>query len=214
MTHLTRETLIAWRDQPTDELRAMVVPHLASCDACSAIYAELIRTRSADDAPQRFNPADFVTTGVSVPTRVDARAKGAPPAVPRGWLVPIGALAAAAVILLAVYVGRRPAPPDASTTRGGSTLAIVAPIGQVNRVNELRWNGPAAADVTYRVEILDSTGQSIFESRVTGKTTLDIPVSVQTSLIAGAQYQWLVSRLDRRGETIEVSPTEKFQVVR
>jgi hypothetical protein len=95
MTHLSRDALVAWRDHPTEEGRAVVVPHLAVCHECSAVYAELMRTLSVDAGPQHFNPADFQARGVAVGMRVLSRSPGLRA---RSWLTGVAAGIGRAVV--------------------------------------------------------------------------------------------------------------------
>ena len=64
--HLSSEQLRRWRDGEAEADRRQVVGHMAICDACSARYAEMIRTQPIDTAPARFEPADFVARGEQV----------------------------------------------------------------------------------------------------------------------------------------------------
>ena len=204
MTHLSRQTLIDWRDRPTAEARAIVVPHLAACAPCAAAYAELVRSRPVETAPVIFDAAEFVARGRAVRPAAGARRWRS-----RWTLIP---LAAAAGIVLAVLVIRPGRPDEPPVRRGATSLTILAPIGRVDRVTEFAWDAPAGAG-PFRIEILDSTGSVIHTARVAGRAFVP-PPDVAARLRPGAGYQWSISRLDARGETIETSPAASFSVRR
>ena len=209
MTHLTRDVLLAWRDAPTDALRAQVVPHLAACQRCSALFAELIRTASAAGEPERFNPAEFVSRGL---------AAGGPAAgeVKRRSAWPLVALAAAAVVVLAVFVARQAGNSTADSppvVRGGESLRAVAPAGEVDGVPEFVWDSPGDAP-SYRIEIVDGTGGPIYEARVSGARRLTLPPAIAARLMPGLDYRWSVSRLDARGDIADSSPLQSFRIRR
>jgi hypothetical protein len=63
MTHLTRADLTRWRDAPDPADRDRIVLHLAECDECGALYADLMRTRPAAAGPDELEPAAFMKAG-------------------------------------------------------------------------------------------------------------------------------------------------------
>ena len=70
VTHLTRDELVRWRDAPHQGDRDRIVLHLAACDDCGALYAELMRTRPATAAAEVLAPAAFAKAGLKAgPTR-------------------------------------------------------------------------------------------------------------------------------------------------
>jgi hypothetical protein len=203
MTHLTRDQLLAWRDAPSPASREMIIGHLAACDECAAIYAELIRIRSVEQPPERFDPRDFVEAGY-------AAARPPVPLVafrPRLW-VPLAA--AAAVVLAVLLPLMRPAtdavvPTD--TLRSGAVEAL-APAGPTAGVIEFRWTSPAAAD-RYAVEVKDPAGQRIFY-RETREAQLAGDAVLVAALQPGMRYTWTVTALDATGETLSQSPPREF----
>ena len=207
MTHLSREQLEHWRDltgTPADDERRTIVEHLAICQSCAALYAELVRARPAGAATTRFDPADFVAAGL--------RAGGQPvqKARPRRrWLVP---LAAAASFLLIVIVVRWPRATETPVTRGSAVVSAVAPSGTIDRLDAFVWDAPDGSN-RFRLEVLDGSGQPVFEIRVEGRR-FDVTPELRTRLRAGVEYQWMVSRLDARGETVDSSPLRRFTVAR
>ena len=202
MRHLTRETLVAWRDHPTEDARAPVVGHLATCNACGALYAELIRTRPAEDVADLPDHEDFVARGRAL----------RPTAAPRRRRWPLVTLAAAAVVVLAVFV-TWPRPADPPVARGASDLDVIAPVGAVPEATVISWRAPAGSDI-FRVEIMDASGNVIHEARVTGSRRFVLPPDLTTRLLPGIQYRWMVSRLDARGDTIDSSPLAAFTITK
>lgn len=204
MTHLTRDELLAWRDHPSPASRDGIVGHLAACDECSAVYAELIRTRSAETPPERFAARDFVARGYAAAAR--------PPASvlafrPRVWIP----LAVAAAILLAVLLPVMRPGTDAVVETGvvrGSVPEALAPAGPTRGAIEFRWASPSAAD-RYAVEVKDGAGQRVFY-RETRDMRLGGDAALDAALRPGLRYTWTVTALDATGETLSQSPPREF----
>lgn len=206
MTHLSREALVLWRDHPSEDARATVVAHLAVCNQCAAFYAELVRTRPLEEeaVPSRFDPAEFKARGLAL-------RRGAAPRPGRRWL--IMTLAAAAIVVLAVFAVQRRPPDESPVTRGAAGLQVVAPVGAVDRLAELTWTAPGSSD-TFLVEILDASGGLLHEARVRGRQSFVMPPDVRARLQPGVEYRWMVSRLDARGERVESSPLATFRIAK
>ena len=103
----------------------------------------------------------------------------------------LGALAAAAALLLVVWTGRAPRTGFPAPTRDEPALAAaspVSPIGTSGPATAFGWV-PAAPAKRYRVVLFDSTGATLFEGE-TEDTTLALPDSV--TLAPGALYLWKV----------------------
>lgn len=198
MTHLSRDELIAWRENPSDETRATVVGHLAECARCASTYAELVRTRPSSEAPKALNPADFVARGRT--------AGGQSSRVVTRWFVP---LAAAAALVIAVVSLRHGPEPEIPVTRGGTILAPKAPLGSVDTAREFSWDG--LADTSYRFELSTAGGDLLHDARVRG-TRYQLPQDVQARLKPGVEYQWTVAQLDTRGDTLDVSRPAIFVI--
>lgn len=112
--------------------------------------------------------------------------------VARRWWVRAGAVAAAAVLILAIGLTvrfRASTPIDRSVTRGGATplIDLVEPArGVLTTVTpELTWRAVSGAG-SYRVEVLDSTG-AVIARRDTPDTVLAAPL-----LLPGRTYRWWV----------------------
>jgi hypothetical protein len=203
MTHLSRETLIAWRDHPTAEGRAHVVTHLAICDACTAAFADLVRTRPPGAPPQHFNAAEFTARGLGVRARVASRRSR--------WTWGWAALATAAVVVVAVFVAQPDVPP-VSTSRGGTAaLQALVPAGLVDDASTFTWTSTNDAG-PFRLEISDAAGTVVFDTRVAGKLAFTLPADVRARLQRGVEYRWSVSRLDARGDTVDASALVRFTV--
>jgi hypothetical protein len=206
MTHLSRDVLVAWRDHPTEDLRAAVVAHLAVCNACAARYAELVRTRPADQPPQQPDLDAFRVRGLAVRTE--------PPAVSRVPRWPFLTLAAAALVALAVFVARpRPATAPPPVMRGAASFAAVGPVGPVTDASVFTWRAPAGSSA-FRIEILDASGVVVHEAQVRGADRFVLPPEVAAQLRPGVTYHWMVSRLDGRGDVIDSSPIASFTIAR
>jgi hypothetical protein len=151
------------------DLRASVLPHVASCPRCRGAVAAIARAL-ADPAVARELA---VAPGRRRPYRL---------------VVP---LAAAAVLLLLLsspgddrsIVHRGPPPPPPATTP-----VPRSPVGVVATVNELRWSYVAGAD-RYRVTVFDATGGVVFATEASDTVAL-FPDSI--ALVPGASYLWKV----------------------
>lgn len=203
MSHLTRQELLVWRDYPTEDARPRVVGHLAACDACAGLYAEIVRTAPAAAEPARFDAAAFVPRGLEAARR-GRRSSGA-----RAWWV--AGLAAAAGLALTVLVWP-PGPEPESTVRGARAFQALLPSGPVARVDAFTWDAPEGAE-SFRIEIADESGALVHEMRVTGRRAV-LPAEAAARLRPGVRYTWLISRLDARGDTIESAPAVGFVIGR
>lgn len=205
MTHLTRADLVAWRDTPAELDRGRIVGHLAECDACSALYAELIRTRAPEPATAHFDREAFARRGYGAVQTPPGRVL----VFQRKLFIP---LAAAAALLLVLWLpstrrtveeGRDPAP----VMRGGRPDAL-APAGQVGGPIEFRWTSPMAAD-RYAVEVKDAAGQRLFY-RETRDTRLAADAALESALRPGVRFSWTVTALDAAGEALAHSTPRDF----
>jgi len=151
------------------DLRAAVLPHVASCQRCRGAVAAVARAL-ADPAV--------------------ARELSSSPSGRRRWRIAVP-LAAAAMLLLLLSSpaddrspGHRgpPPPPPANTPVPRS------PVGVVATVNDLRWSHVAGAD-RYRVTVFDATGGLVYATEGSD-TVVAFPDSV--ALVPGASYLWKV----------------------
>lgn len=208
MTHLTRAELSSWHDTPREADRDRIVGHLAECDACAGIYAEMIRTRPLDDegGEAHFKADAFIARGYAA----------APPARPSGrvlifhrtLLIPLAA--AAALVLFVWLPARRPALEPVTPTnavRGGGVQTI-SPSGEVRGPVEFRWVSPVQPD-RFAVEVNDAAGQRVFY-RETREDRLAPDAPLVSMLRPGTAYTWTVSALDAAGETISRSAPVPF----
>lgn len=108
--HLNREELVRFRDHGTAGDRDAVVLHLATCQSCSSMYAELLHTGPVTEGPAHFAAEDFVQRGYAVRDQM-ARSESAPAWMP-SWLeslwnppVPLArAIIGAQLALIAVLI--------------------------------------------------------------------------------------------------------------
>jgi hypothetical protein len=201
MTHLTHGELLAWRDRPGAADRERVVAHLAACNDCAALYAELIRTRPAELVPSRFAPADFASSGYSVQRRALGGAR-------LGKLVPLAVAALVAIVVLVPLLQDRPGGPVASDAVRGGRLEIVAPVGEVRGPLEFSWRFAAPAHL-FRVDVKDENAAELL-SRSTAASHISPSADIDARFRPGGRYTWTVTALDRSGETIGVSDPATF----
>lgn len=205
MTHLTRDELMAWRDAPASGARAHIVGHLAACDACAALYAELIRTAAHDGPPRHFDPQAF--TGKGYETLGEPR--GRMLVFERKLFIP---LAAAAAIILAIWLPDWRAGGEGSVDspvvmRGGRPEAV-APAGDVRSPLEFRWSVSAGA-ARYAIEVNDAAGARVFY-RETRDEHLTEDAAMDAAVRPGVRYTWTVTTLDEAGEAIAQSLPRAF----
>jgi hypothetical protein len=151
------------------DLRASVLPHVASCSRCRGAVAA-VATALADPAVARELSGSA------------SRRRRYRIAVP---------LAAAAVLLLLLWspaddrspVHRGPPPPPPATTP-----VPRSPVGAVAAVKELRWSPVFGAD-RYRVTVVDPSGKVVYAAEVSD-TVVAFPDSV--ALVPGDSYLWKV----------------------
>jgi predicted anti-sigma-YlaC factor YlaD len=161
--HVSRDDLIAWRDAGAGD-RTRIVAHLATCEACRAIAADVERNRPVDELIGRFDAKDFVAAGY----RTGATARARWPA--RRWMWPAAAAALIVLALVPAWLARFREP---DTLRGGATtLEPVRPANDASiSADELtfEWRGASAADrVRLNVVDLDRPDQPLIEREVTG----------------------------------------------
>ena len=203
MSHLTRDELLVWRDAPGQADRRRVVEHLAACDECCALHAELIRTRPAEMPPSAFDQRAFVEHGYAIARRQRSRVLAFRPRV---W-VP---LAAAAAVLLVMWLpGSRQALDtivETGVVRGGRIQAVT-PVGEIEGAIEFRWASPVSAD-RYAVEVTDASGQRVFYRETRAESLAGGADSA--ALRPGVRYTWTVRALDAGGEAISQSAPAAF----
>jgi len=209
MAHLTRDDLVRWRDQGLPEDRERVITHLAACQSCADVYAELVRTAPADQPLEHFKPADFVKRGYA------ARKSAAAPTwsgALTSWKVWAGALSAAALVVLVVATG-----PDlqrlfesSDTARGAGIELITHTPGPSSpssptTVPSLEWKTSLTAS-RFRVELTDQTGATVYQTE-TNASSATLPANVARALAPGSAYTWRVTALDRDGQAMATATT-------
>ena len=115
------------------------------------------------------------------------------------------AIAAAAAIVLAAWLGLRVATPDvdreraAPVTQPGGAVRLIGPLGPVRRDAPLTfvWHRDAKA-VEYRLTLLDARGNLVWSS-ATIDTVATLPI--ETSLVRGPSYYWFVDVLQADGSS-------------
>jgi hypothetical protein len=126
-------------------------------------------------------------------------------------LLPLGALAAAAVALIVLLPAREVFTPE-GTHRDPAVTATVAPkaiepLGGVSAVKRMTWSSVPEAN-RYRVRIFDAQGAVIWEAEQ-ADTTVGMPAGVR--LVPGEKYFWSVSAKTGWGRSVE-SPLTEFVI--
>jgi hypothetical protein len=201
MTHLRDDELVRWRDRGEAKDRERVLGHLAACETCRRRLVALVR-EAPIDTPTSFDPRAFAPRGIEA---YDTAARRT-----RTMWIGLSGLAAAAVVVMAVWLRPAPVAPPADTTEIRSTeLQAIAPVGRVSAVSEFRWASPFAA-ARYRLTIRDSADAVVL--------TLEMPAERvtltedQRARLAPGSYRWLVDAVDASGAVIASSRPAAFDV--
>jgi hypothetical protein len=205
MTHLTREELQRWWDDGRPADRARVVSHLAECDACGALFGEVI-----DAQPLAADPARTPASGLR--ERAYGTYRPSSTAAGRRWLVPALAGAAAAVLVLAIGLPMLREPPapavgDEGTVRGTS-LQPLSPIGSAAPPVEFRWASPVAA-ARFVVDVRDADERQVFQL-TSDRESARLPPERLALLTPGRPYTWVVVAYASSGEEIMRAPPRSF----
>ncbi|MGH9349395.1 MAG: hypothetical protein ACRD26_19265 [Vicinamibacterales bacterium] len=207
MTHLTRDELDRWwrSGQPTD--RSRIVGHLAECDECAALYADVIESRPVAATELPDAPADLVARA----HRLYGRQSGAPRAQWRWWTVGTAA-AAILVAAIAIQLLRQPSPRGAASERDirGSVLQLMAPIGTVAPPVHFRWASPVAAE-RFVVEVRDDDERLVL-ALSSASEAVPLPEHQRAQLLSGRTYQWQVIAVGPGGDEIMRSPSRSFEI--
>jgi hypothetical protein len=154
------------------EKRVPVVAHLLTCAHCRSTVAAI--GRLLDD--------DMVRKAIAA--GADHRWKG--------WSLPLGLAAAAAVVLIAWPRGAPVVEPVPrlrdSVTAAAATPTPIAPRGSVSRVNRFVWSSMPGVD-RYRLRLYDGQGALMWTAE-TPDTVLALPDSIVLS--PPASYFWNV----------------------
>ena len=156
-------------------VRTPIVAHLLTCARCRSVVRATGRLL-ADERVVRELPG--VKHGPAERRR-------------RGWLIPLGVAAAAALAIVfwprAGEDRARPVlrSPDAAATVGP---ALIMPRADVIRVDRFVWSSVPSAD-RYRVRLYDSEGAVVWTAE-TADTVVELPDSVP--LVPRAAYFWKI----------------------
>lgn len=219
MSHLTREELSRfWAGEPAG--RERVIAHLAECDACGALYGEVV------DAEPPPPPATVPRGLVARGRRAYRRQNRAPGARWSRAVVPLAA--AAAVVLVAVLL--RPMPlweeereiPAGSGLRGAGVEAV-EPSGETPPSFSFRWS-TAIRPQGWSVEVREAgSGRLVLRAPGSGDAgaaaeagaggQLEPSPDELAQFAPGVAYEWRVVALDAAGEALTESAWRRFVVV-
>jgi hypothetical protein len=186
--HLSRSELAGWRDHGAGD-RDRVVAHLAGCEACRHLAAELERDRPLDAGalPERFPPRDFVPMGLRAGGR-KARVSAGPR---RFAYLAAAASLALAVLVVPAWLRDRSDP----VVRGdGAVVAPVRPVDATIATGTLTFEWTAAANagaLRLYVVALDDAGTPLIDRDVSG-TRYEPTADERSRLQAGREYHWFV----------------------
>jgi len=160
----------------SDARRAAHVAHLGECAHCRRELASIVELLSAPDVAGELARHDEVA--------VSERRSGWRRAIPL-----IAAAALIAVVLPQLRVSRPvPLVHRESPAAAQNTPTLLAPIGDVRELRDLRWTPLAAADL-YRVTVYQASGRVLYEADIRN-TTVALPDSV--AIVPGRSYLWKV----------------------
>ena len=205
--HLSAEQLRRWRDGEAEADRQRIVEHLAVCDACSARYAELIRTRPIDTAPTRFEPADFVARGEQVLAPPERSRWGMP-----RWLPAFGA--ALVVVLGAGYFLARDTIDRDAVYRGAEApVELVRPmdtrVPAADLVFEWRAGEPLGP---FRLRVVDlAVPEKPLIDRENVRSGYRPTGEERERFKAGVMYRWFVEFRSASGG-VDASPAGRFEI--
>ncbi len=164
--------------QGAEEDRMAVLDHVMSCDACRRDFELLRAVRGSE--------------------RTESRASS--------WRRPLLAAAALVLLLGTGIVWRAMTPGGEPTFRGGGDeIALLRPSRSADGSSILLAWRPVPRALSYRVELLDSTGAVVFGGSASD-TTLALPPSLD--LAAGMSYRWWVQASVSDGTVRTGGPVE------
>ena len=181
----------------SDARRAAHVAHLGECAHCRRELASIVELLSAPDVAGELARHDEVA--------VSERRRGLRRAIPL-----IAAVALIAVVLPQLRVSRPvPLVHRESPIGAQNAPALLAPIGDVRELRDLRWTPLAAADL-YRVTVYQASGRVLYEADIRN-TTVALPDSV--AIVPGRSNLWKVEA--RTGiERWTSSEMSEFRLIR
>jgi hypothetical protein len=202
MTHLSPDELKLWYQRGNVADRERVIGHLADCDQCRKALSMMAAADTSD------TPAPAITAVEAVPLGYDARKAAPERSRWAAWLRPAYALGAAAVLVLAFVWVRMPDRAGNDNAVRSTELLALAPSGATGAI-EFRWESPFEA-ARYRISVRDARGVLISSVDATGSPLAASP-ELRARLVAGGEYTWQVTALDRAGEAIAESRPTGFR---
>lgn len=213
MTHLTREALERFRREGSPAERDRIVAHLAVCDACGALYGEVL-----DQEPVEPTPATAPLAAALRERGYRSYRRNAPGWWSAWWRRPAtlaGAAAAAVAVALVLALpllreSSRPAPALDQTGVRGSGVQALEPIGEAARPLRFRWSSALDAP-RFELEIRDADGR-VVAAVTSDREQAELAADDEARLVPGARYTWRVTALDADGEVMAVTEPRSFVV--
>jgi hypothetical protein len=134
------------------------------------------------------------------------------------WFSPAALAAAAIVVLVAIGLQTRIAPPalrppgaEPEVLRSNAII-VTAPSGDIAQAPaEIRWQ-PAPGAAKYKVRLLEVDGQELWSAE-TAQSMVQIPGAIRARIVPAKTLLCQVSAFDEAGRQIAISDTVRFRVL-
>jgi hypothetical protein len=213
-----------------DETRLQEVrTHIKACSVCTAELALLRSFQSAEVLPEEAEPVRWITNRLGervgeifqTPGMEPVRRTRAP-----WWRIswsfsslrtPALAFASLVIVLTVGLLRYRNSVPVLDTSAGpavmrSQTLAVIAPVGKVDRMpSEFQWH-PVAGAVRYQLRLVSVGRSELFTANV-HTTSFKLSAGDSAKLTGRKTVIWEVSAVNREGAVIALSGEQQFEIV-